>query len=266
VFELGRVLGRVPTGAAPPTASGQHIAVTGDDRGLIGWLADRIVRTPQSDVTDVVPLPRAVGGLGAAWFEAVVKVSERSVLLLAPRQLYAPTPWSNRHDTTPAFAPRPSAGKAADPMVMVFTSPALPKCAARHYALSARQIVAVVKSIAAMPVPGSAPHVVGIAWWRRTIVPLVDFRSEAERTAAPGARFVIAQCAGRLRDPAVAFPIDAETTLHRATGEQRQLTSVTRPAFAAGLFEIDGRPLALLDLDNMVVPPALEAEDERASA
>lgn len=256
VFRLGSVLGR--TGAqrnAPNT--GHHIAVTGEGGDLVGWLVDRVVRTPLSHDAQVAALPAVVGQAATSWFEALVKLGGTSILLLAPQYLNPLSPRPLRAGAAGSSAP-PAAkkpGDAAEQIVLLFSTPALPRCAAPRFALSGRQVAAISQPMSPIPVPGSAPYVTGVAWWRNLVVPVIDFRGpgghddEAQRR-----RQVIAQCGPRLGNTLVAFAVDAEIALHRpGTGDERA-AGVPCPPFAAGMFDIGGEQVALLDLDSLLAP------------
>jgi len=259
VFRLASVLGRPDAAAA---SAGCHIAVTGDAGELVGWLVDRIVRAPLSESTAVVTLPVVVGPFAALWFEALVKLADTSVLLLAPQYLNPASGRPSRADTAARAFRGPAAriDNATERMVLLFSTPALPRCEARRYALSGRQIVAIVQPLSPMAVPGSAPHVTGVAWWRDAVVPVIDFRGPGEHgDAAEQRRCVIAQCSTRLGGALVAFAVDAEIGLHRPAAENRQVLGMPRPAFVSGMFEVDGEAVALLDLDALLAPEANHA-------
>ncbi len=87
VFRLGSVLGRTGAQRNAPNSGGHHIAVTGEGSELVGWLVDRVVRTPLSQDAQIVALPAVVGPAATSWFEALVKVGGTSILLLAPQSL-----------------------------------------------------------------------------------------------------------------------------------------------------------------------------------
>ena len=263
VFRLASVLGR-PGGAV--AGIGYHIAVTGDAGALVGWLVDRIVRTPLSQTAAVVSLPVVVGPIASLWFEAIVKIGDTSLLLLAPQHLNPSTFRPSRTDGAGAFrGPASRIDSATERMVLLFSTPALPRCEARRYALSGRQIAAIVQPLSPMDIPGSAPYVTGVAWWRDGVVPVIDFRGAGEHgDAATRRRCVIAQCSTRLDGALVAFSVDADIALHRPAAEDRQVPGMPRPAFVSGMFEVDGEAVALLDLDALLAPEAHEADRRSA--
>ncbi len=61
-------------------------------------------------------------------------------------------------------------------MAVIFSTTVLPRCEARRYALSGRQIAAIVQPTAPIAVPGSARHVTGVTLVARAVVPVIDFR------------------------------------------------------------------------------------------
>jgi chemotaxis signal transduction protein len=254
VFRLGNVIGRPGAQRNAPNSGGHHIAVTGEGAELAGWLVDRVVRTPLSQDAQVVALPSVVGPTATAWFDALVKSGGTSILLLAPRAL---NPLLPRQPRAAATATPLAAKKrdSAEQIVLLFSTPALPRCAAPRFALSGRQIATISQPMSPIPVPGSAPYVTGVAWWRNLVVPVIDFRGPGEHDdEAQRRRQVIAQCGPRLGNTLVAFAVDAEIALHRPGASDARADGVPCPSFAAGMFDIGGEPVALLDLDSMLAP------------
>jgi chemotaxis signal transduction protein len=224
------------------------------------------VRTPSSQTVAVVSLPVVVGPIAELWFEAIVKFADTSLLLIAPQHLNPSSYRSSRADGARAFrGPTSRIDNATERMVLLFSTPALPRCEARRYALSGRQIAAIVQPLSPMEVPGSAPHVTGVAWWRDGVVPVIDFRGRGEHgDAATRRRCVIAQCSTRLGGALVAFSVDADIALHRPAVDNRQVPGLPRPAFVSGMFEVAGEAVALLDLDALLAPEAHEADRRSA--
>jgi chemotaxis signal transduction protein len=257
VFRLGSVLGRTGVQRNTPTSGGHHIAITGEDEELVGWLVDRVVRTPLSQDAQIVALPAVVGPAATSWFEALVKVGGTSILLLAPQSLNPLSPRQPRAGAigSSAAPAEKKPGDSAEQIALLFSTPALPRCAAPRFALSGRQVAAISQPMSPIPVPGSAPYVSGVAWWRNLVVPVIDFRGPGEHDdEAQRRRQLIAQCGSRLGNTLVAFAVDAEIALHRpGTGDERA-AGVPCPSFAAGVFDIGGEPVALLDLDSLFAP------------
>jgi chemotaxis signal transduction protein len=251
VFNLGRILGRSPSHR--PGGAEQHIAVTGDAGALAGWLVDRIIRPSDSEKTEIVSLPPVIGEQAITWFDALTRVGGRSVLVLAPQYLNPAAPRPARRDPTTVFrAEPPRIDQHAERMAVIFSTPALPACAANRYALSGRQIAAIVQPVPPIAVPGSARHIAGVMWWRDAVVPVIDFR-ESDRPEAAGRRCLIAQCGPRLQGTLAAFVIDAEIAVHRPSATDQHLPEVPCPAFAAGMFNVERETVALLDLDALLV-------------
>jgi chemotaxis signal transduction protein len=263
VFRLGHVLGRAasPRNAAAP--GGHHIAVTGERGELVGWLVDRVVRTTLPQDALVVTLPAVVGPAATSWFEALVKIGGTSILLIAPQYLNPLAHRPPRHEATRAFSvpSRKKTGSSAEQIVLLFSTPALPRCEPPRFALSGRQVAAITQPLSTIPVPGSAPHVTGVAWWRKVVVPVIDFRGPGEHDdVSQRRRQVIAQCGPRLGSTLVAFAVDSEIAMHRPGAGDSRAAGVPCPGFAAGVFEIGGEPVALLDLDALLAPVQRQAE------
>jgi chemotaxis signal transduction protein len=251
VFALGDVLGR-PRVDATGTLADQHIAVTGDRHELVGWLVDRLARTAAPPPGGIAPLPRSIGTPASNWFEALVTFGEGdSALLIAPRHLnpLAAQPLAPDHDAV--FAVPAAGDRRADPVAVVFATEVLPPSAACRYALSGRQIAAIVQPTTPIPIPGSASHVRGVMLWRQAVVPVIDFRHAAAQAESPNARRLIAQCGVRGRGSLVAFSIDADVVMHRRGTDYTQLPDLASPPFCSGLFDVNGEPVGLLDLDAL---------------
>jgi chemotaxis signal transduction protein len=255
VFGLGRTLGEPVPAAAAARHGDQHIAVTGRPGELVGWLVDRIARASAAEGPTVVPLPHVLGAPAAAWFDALVRLGDTSMLLLAPDHLdprVTPAPAGS----APACQPAPIAPAArndrTEPMALLFSTPALPPCHAPRYAISAKQIVAIVQALPLIPVPGSVDYVTGVSWWRNTVVPVIDFRSREDRHAVPQGRYLLAQCGGRLRGTIVAVPIDPEIALHKPAASDLGVSAASLPPFVDGVFGVGGDTAALLNLDALL--------------
>jgi len=264
VFRLGSVLNRMASQRPASAAGGHHIAVTGEGSEIVGWLVDRVVRTPLSDDAQVAPLPAVVGPTATSWFEALVKLGGTSLLLMVPQYLNPMAqrklrPGAGRPAGSPA-APAKT-GDSAGPIVLLFSTPALPRCSATRFALSGRQVAAIAQPMSPIPVPGCAPCITGVVWWRDLVVPVIDFRGAGEHNDAPQRRRqLIAQCGPRLGNTLVAFAVDSEITLHRPDTGDQKTAGVPCPPFAAGVFDIGGEPVALLDLDALLAPVQRQAE------
>jgi chemotaxis signal transduction protein len=264
VFRLANVLNRTASQRSGPGSGGHHIAVTGEGSEIVGWLVDRVVRTPLSADAQMTPLPAVVGPAAASWFEALVKLGGTSLLLMAPQYL---NPMAQRKLRPSAAKAAGSAvapattGESAEPVVLLFSTPALPRCGAARFALSGRQVAAIAQPMSLIPVPGSAPCISGVAWWRDLIVPVIDFRGAGDHDdAALRRRQLIAQCGPRLGNTLVAFAVDSEITLHRPGTDDQKTARVPCPSFAAGMFDIGGEPVALLDLDALLAPVQRQVE------
>jgi chemotaxis signal transduction protein len=264
VFRLASVFARGTSRAAQ--IGGHHIAVTGQRREQVGWLVDRIARTTLPRDTHVGSLPILAGPVAASWFESLVKIGGTSVLLMSPRTL---------NPLAPRRAPRPEPPKSpvtggrrkGDPtehVVLLFSTPALPSVGATRFALSGKRIAAITQPMPTIPVPGSAPHVIGVSWWRNAVVPVIDFRGAGDHDdAAERRRFVIAQCGPRLGNTLIALPVDVEIAMHRPDSGDRHVAGGVCPPFVSGMFEIGGEVVSLLDLDALLAPVRSDAAEVR---
>jgi chemotaxis signal transduction protein len=258
VFRLADILGHgAPRGTQ---GAGHHIAVTGERGQAVGWLVDRVARTPVSEDAQVVSLPALVGGTAALWFDALVRLGDHSMLLLAPESL---NPLARRKAPAATAAAAPARQAAAEPgerIVLLFSTPALPVCPAARFAISGRRIAAITQPEPPIPVPGSARHVAGLVWWRHAVVPVIDFRGPGEHDdPASRRRHIVAQCGARLGSSLVALPVDPESAMHRPGPEDHRAAGVPAPPFVSGVFEVGGETVALLDLDALLVEESVHA-------
>lgn len=250
VFSLEQTLGL--TAHSRRTQADQHIAVTGEGANLVGWLVDQLTREPASGVK-MSPMPPAVGGRACQWFEAVVRYASGDVgLLLDPRQL---SPLGHHavaaHRHAAAFT-SPALGhvSSAEPVALLFSTAAFPSSAIDKFALSGRQVAAIVQPTGTVAVPGCAPHVSGLMIWRDAAVPIVDYRANP-RDQSRQWRRLIARCGARSQW-LVAFAIDDEVVMHRPGADNRPIDGAAGPPFASVLFDVNGDRVALLDLDALV--------------
>jgi chemotaxis signal transduction protein len=256
VFALADVLGRT-VDDDPSHGRGGHIAVTADRNGLTGWLADRIERAAEPSPGDIAALPPIVGAQATSWFEGIVRLGDNaSALLLAPHRLGSPFQDVDAGPAEPAFTrERPVEAAAPERAAILFSTPVFPPSTATRFALSGRQVAAIVQPTAPLAVPGCHEYVGGITWWHGAVVPVIDFRPPSNRTPCPYHRQLIAQCGSRRYGSLVAFAIDLDVRLCRPGAEHRALPDVPCPPFASGVFNVDGEAVALLDLDALLSMP-----------
>jgi len=264
VFRLGDILYRDTPHAS--YGAGNHIAVTGSGDDTAGWLVDHIARTTVPQDAHVASLPSVIGPVASSWFESLVWIGTTSVLLMSPRYLNPLQKRRARVDPS-KLAATGAKKKGSDPaerVVLLFSTPALPPAGSSRFALSGKRIAAITQPIPAIAVPGSAPHVTGVSWWRSAVVPVIDFRGPGDHDdTEERRRSVIAQCGPQLGNTLVAFPVDAELVMHRAAADDRLVADAPCPPYVSGMFEISGEVVALLDLDALLAPVRSDAAEAR---
>jgi chemotaxis signal transduction protein len=253
VFALGEVLGR--TTRHESATRGSHIAITADRNTYTGWLVDRIERSTQPAPGDIAALPPMIGARASAWFEGIVRLDDStSALLLTPHRLMS----ASLIDAGPGettFTGAPRRGTASpEPVAVIFSTSVLPASPLNRYALSARQVAAIVQPAPSIPVPGCKQYVDGVTRWQGEVVPRIDFRAPGARTSHP--RQLIAQCGARQLGALVAIAIDSEVTMCRPADDHRALPDVPCPVFASGVFAVNGETVALLNLDALLATPS----------
>jgi chemotaxis signal transduction protein len=247
VFSLGRALGR--PAARPTPGSGGHIVISGSEQEPIGWLVDRVYRMRIEEATAIAPLPSIVGSRALRWFTALVRTADTSRLLMAPRSAAARTLPAR---VTASVRPSARSGAGTAAPVLIFATPALPRAGVSRFALSCRRIVGVAQELSITTVPGSARHVAGLAWWRDTVVPVIDFRGRDSSDGDARRRCLIACGSERHGAAYVGLPVDADVAMHQPSAEDGAASDVPCPPFAAGVFAVAGQPVALLDLDALL--------------
>jgi hypothetical protein len=94
-------------------------------------------------------------------------------------------------------------------------------------------------------------------------VPILQLNAGAG-DADPSERFLVARSGEHGSGGFVAFRIDVDATLHRATAADRRQSAHARADWCTrGIFSIDGNAVALLDLDAVVAGPGAVAQDVR---
>jgi chemotaxis signal transduction protein len=248
VFSLDHALG---LGGRPATADAdQHIAVTGEASTLIGWLVDKLTREPATNVK-MAPMPPFVGGHACRWFEGVVTCANGDlVLLIDPRELSPLRDHVFAGDRSepallPAVVAQPS---SADPVALVFSTAVFPASTIDKFALSGRQVAAIVQPTQTIAVPGCASHVAGLTLWRDAVVPVVDYRADNREQPAHWRR-LIARCGARAQS-LIAFAIDDQVLMHRPAADNLMVDGAC-PPFASAVFDVNGDHVALLDVDAL---------------
>jgi len=242
VYRLAARLGRADHAASAE----HHVVVTRGNGDPFGLLVDHTWRTRIADAGEIRSLPSILGPLATARFSGIVPIDDALLLVLSPAAI---DPIGARYDTaddaeTGADASVAAARASAD-LALLFSTDAIPRRERTRYAINARRVVALVQTLPSVIVPGALPFVAAIGWWRRTVVPILDFRSAAMRaTAAAPTRYLVMRCGRSLGGALVAFPTGTDLTLHRATEDDREI--------AEGIYGIGREPVALLDLDRLI--------------
>lgn len=249
VYSLAALLGHVHEAGA----FDRHIVVTRGARRPMGLLVDRVVRTAADEHAKVLPLPNVVGEVALRRFEGLLRHDDLSYLVLSPASLDPEGHGVRPHVLRPPSRPKSSATGAAD-MVAVFASPALPKCPADRYAIEARRVEALVQALPSIAIPGAAPHVVALGWWREETVPVLAFEHNGNGTSSSShQRFIIVRSGVAAETTYVAFAVTGDIDLHRATRDDTLVPFELRHIdFVRGVFSAGDEDVALLDLDSLL--------------
>jgi chemotaxis signal transduction protein len=236
--------------------SDRHVIVTAGERGPLGLLVDRIVRTPQAEAPSLLPLPAAAGPVACAWFRGLLRLGDLSCLVLSPRAIDPRAPIGVAGDGQSASL-APARRRRGPAMVLTFTSASLPRVTSARFALPADRIGGIVQSLPAVPLPGARPPVAALGWWRDFAVPILDANRGAAFPASNGSgRYLIARSGDHGASGYVAFAIDPDARLHRATlADRRQAGGGTNGRSRVALYSAGGETVTLLDVGTLLATP-----------
>ncbi len=247
VYSLAALFGM----SLPPAVDG-HVVVTGGEHAPFGLLVARIMRASASVNDEVLPLPPFAGPQASSWFDGLLMLEDTACLVLAPDGL---DPRATSGLGPRAARPRrrgPAQHIGSSDIVVTFSSPALPHPGTRRYALAGPRVAGLVQSLPCIALPGRSPHVKELAWWQNSAVPVLEFTNGHPPGAAQSAtRYLVARCGPRAGAALVAFRVDADVSLHRATAEDAQVSGRDGLPFLRGVFNVSGERVGLLDLDAL---------------
>lgn len=243
---------------------GEHVIVTAALGRLAAWQVDRVVRGPRDPASQRLPLPELAGPVARRWFKALLSDEGDSSLVCSPGGMDPRVRSGPGADHGPGPANVWTNPSAVNGAVALFSSEALPFCSASRYAVSARRVLAVAHALHVRTVPGTPPHVVGLASWMGYAVPVLDLGPRQGPTVPTSGRFLILHCdAGPKRWP-IAVAIERDVVLHRATAADKAVPEHAR-CVPAGLqlFEVSGERVGLLDVDVLVASASGGAAADR---
>jgi chemotaxis signal transduction protein len=88
--------------------------------------------------------------------------------------------------------------------------------------------------------------------WRDIAVPIVDFNGRIPDIRDTKTRYLITHCGARLKYAPLALPIEQGVVLHKAgAGDRRLPRDAGDPPHLAGVFEVGGELVGLLDIDKL---------------
>ncbi len=185
VYALARLLPN-----APRAAPGHKVIVLRGKTSAWGLLAGRVAQARRVPTSAVFPLPAGTADPFTTPWSGVIRQDDDLVLLLAPERL---RPGGDDEGDAPAWLPS-SAGaegfglalsSGRGRLVLFAVAEAPPDRRPLVFGLSITQVVEVVEVPKLTSVPGSPPHVAGLAWWRGRPLAVVDL---ARRMGLPPAR------------------------------------------------------------------------------
>lgn len=252
VYSLSALFGR----AADRSGLDRHVIVSRGATGeAYGLLVDRMLRAP-GNPGRLLPIPATVGQLAAEWFDGLLTFGgDLSCLVLSPSALDPRRPSGvTRVTNMPGQPPQVTARRAPAEIVATFTSDALPDIGIRRFALGAHRVAAVAQSLPAIPVPGASAWVAQLGRWRDHAVPILSFNGRSQAPHLNGSRrCLVVRTGGRYSGGFVAFAVNADIELHRATGATAGSSdqSTADAEFVVGVYNVGQEPVAFLDVDRL---------------
>jgi chemotaxis signal transduction protein len=252
----------------PPQPSPQM----GVGEGMRPWalLVDRVSQVSQVQADQMMPLPPIPVSPHTDYFECIVRVDERLILLLSPERLH---PKATADFSAPVNeAPNPAAVPGTSPpepnsigphrshsQIVVFqvTEP-FPTERATSLGLSISQVREVAESPPIIPLPGAPPYVSGIVDWRGLPVPIIDIAERLGLAQAPAGRrtrLVIARDRGTSGKGALVGLISrpAIRLLRLPIAHLLSKRSLDLdPALTRGVFELESETLVIPDIQGIL--------------
>jgi len=241
--------------------------------GICPWalLVDRVSQVSQVQPDQMMPLPPIPVSPYADYFECVIKVNERLILLLSPERL---------HPEAFADVRAKKVDETANPAAVPGTSPSEPNSIGPHHShgqivvfqvtephptervtsfgLSISQVREIAESPPIIPIPGAPASVSGLVDWRGLPVPIIDIAERLGLAQAPAdrrTRLVIARdretsgkgaLVGLISQPAIRLlrlpvaHLPSKRALH------------LDPALTRGVFELESETLVIPDIQGIL--------------
>jgi len=226
-----------------------------------GMLVDDVDNVIQVEAEALFPIPPVAGPLARAWFEGVVKLAGGLELVISPGGLQPETPTTSSqpllfdqtldmiHSVASVSMERGSQRK----IVLFSTSPD----SDFTFGLSLTQVPQIIQSLPILPLPGAAPHVLGIAAWRGVPLAIIDlpgFMGNTSAAVATDGRLLIVRVPTQRL--CIGFPIQPQVSI-RTLPLSHQLIDGPMPlqeSWVRGKFNLASTTLVIPDIDGMLVP------------
>ena len=265
VFDLSQQLH--PTASGTPQNRHEGLVIIVNAAQPFGLRVDRIVGNLEVELAQIVALPHIIEPGAEKRFKGIVKLDDKWLLCAEAGQLqrlpskrFSP-PHQPARATTSApttIAPPP----ITTPQIMLF-SPAQRSDASSEtmqmvFGLSLTQVQEISNLLPILPVPGAPNYVFGVTNWRDMPIPIIDLQTRlgmrqrpvSPQQIDPRSRLLIARApSGWLGVPinpqvkAFPLPIPYQRNQHRLALEQD---------LVLGIFDLEGSPLVIPDLDAML--------------
>ena len=284
VFSLASRLGR-PILSLPPAEGGpgssQRIVVLnppqpgpqmGVGEGMRPWalLVDRVSQVSQVQADQMMSLPPIPVSPHADYFECIVRVDERLILLLSPERLHPKA--SADGDTPVGETTHPAGVPGTSPPEPNFTGPRRshgqivvfqvteppPTERATSFGLSISQVREIAEAPPIIPLPGAPASVAGLVDWRGLAVPIIDVAERLGLAQAPAdrrTRLVIARGRGTSGQGALVGLISRPAirllrlpVAHLPSKRPLHLD----PVLTRGVFELESETLVIPDIQGIL--------------
>lgn len=240
--------------------------------GMRPWalLVDRVSQVNKVQADQMMPLPPIPVSPHADYFECVIKVDERLILLLSPERLHPEALADVRakvdETTNPAAVPGTSPSEPnftgshrshAQIVVFQVTEPH-PTERAMSFGLSISQVREIAESPPIIPIPGAPASVSGLVDWRGLPVPIIDVAERLGLAQAPAdrrTRLVIARDRGT-SGRGVLVGLTSRPAIRLLRLPVAHLPSKRPlhldPALTRGVFELESETLVIPDIREIL--------------
>ncbi|MGH7808066.1 MAG: chemotaxis protein CheW [Thermodesulfobacteriota bacterium] len=259
VFNIAKRLGQSMVGD-PNTG---RIVVLDAKPNPWGFIVDRVLGVIQAEEENVFPMPSALQSPSSDFYNGVIKLEDELILYFSPERLnpqkdssseerkkerrkqefIRPKSVASRHNQTSTKERR---------ILFFYTMDSRPNERPIVFGLSITQVLEILEPLSIIPVPVSAPFVLGLVNWRNRPVPVIDLNVRLGiglHSFESISRLLIArtQSNGEL----IGFHIKPNVSVQSLPIPNQVCSRVLRvdKGFTRGVFELENETLVVPDID-----------------